>query len=181
MSKKAIIKITMEVREAEQDNDELPAPDIHHFNAASGWLELGSHKEAHAELNNVRPIFRVHPDVLELRCAIYAASEQWKYCLAVAHTLTDSYPRRLAPWLYLGTSLHRLRRHQKAYDALSALTERFPNSAELFYLLGSLAWKLKNISAAQRWLNSAFKLGGKEFRLAALQDKELEGYWKKTV
>jgi hypothetical protein len=42
-------------------------PDIHHLRTAVGWLELGNHLEADAELDNITPVLRAHPDVLEIR------------------------------------------------------------------------------------------------------------------
>jgi hypothetical protein len=46
----------------------------HHLNAALGWLELGDHVEAYAELENITPALRSHPAVLELRWQISASA-----------------------------------------------------------------------------------------------------------
>ena len=47
----------------------LSAEDQRHLKAAEGWLVLGNHVEAHKELDGIEPAHRVHPDVLQLRCA----------------------------------------------------------------------------------------------------------------
>jgi hypothetical protein len=36
----------------------LSPPDTHHLRAAEGWLELGNHLEANAELENIMPELR---------------------------------------------------------------------------------------------------------------------------
>ena len=50
----------------------LPAADQHHLRAAEGWLELGNHLEATAELEEIAPTLRGQPQVLEVRWQIYA-------------------------------------------------------------------------------------------------------------
>ncbi|MDB6112704.1 MAG: hypothetical protein JWR69_4454 [Pedosphaera sp.] len=44
----------------------LAPPDSQHLKAAQGWLELGIHVEANAELDKITATLRSHPDVLEL-------------------------------------------------------------------------------------------------------------------
>jgi hypothetical protein len=39
----------------------LNIPDIHHLRAAVGWLELGNHLEANAELENITTAFTAAP------------------------------------------------------------------------------------------------------------------------
>lgn len=51
----------------------LQPPDRFHLLGAQGWLELGNHVEADAELDKITPPLRAHPAVLEVRWAIYAA------------------------------------------------------------------------------------------------------------
>jgi hypothetical protein len=53
--------------------------DHHHLRAAQGWLELGNWLEANAELENITPQQRAHPDVLRLRVEIYSAADKWDY------------------------------------------------------------------------------------------------------
>jgi hypothetical protein len=62
----------------------LDAPDSMHLLAAIGWLELGNCVEAKAELDKIAPRFHSAPEVLYLRCAIYALTGQWEAASAVA-------------------------------------------------------------------------------------------------
>ena len=62
----------------------LQPPDLRHYNAAVGWMELGNHLEATEELEQIEPRLRVHPDVLRLRWQIYAKSMKWDMAVASA-------------------------------------------------------------------------------------------------
>lgn len=50
----------------------LQPPDSHHIDAAPGWLDLGNHIEADAELDNIAASSRAHPDVLNVRWGMRA-------------------------------------------------------------------------------------------------------------
>jgi len=54
----------------------LSETDQRHLLAAQGWVELGNHIEADSELDKIVNEYRVHPDVLEVRWAIYASQKQ---------------------------------------------------------------------------------------------------------
>src|SRR5262245_49549413 len=82
----------------------LPPDDARYLSAAEGWLELGNWNEANDELEPITLTLRVHPDVLELRCRIYAAAGKWDHCIAVAETLTDQLPNRPQGWLMVAAT-----------------------------------------------------------------------------
>ena len=65
----------------------LQPPDSHHLEAAQGWLELGNHAEADAELDSIASSLRAHPDVLNVRWGIYAAARKWEAALDIAAAL----------------------------------------------------------------------------------------------
>ncbi|MCI0351424.1 MAG: hypothetical protein L0Z53_18530 [Acidobacteriales bacterium] len=58
----------------------LLTDDTRHLEAAQGWLDLGNWQEANEELEKITPTLRAHPDILELRCRIYAAAKRWQEC-----------------------------------------------------------------------------------------------------
>jgi len=66
----------------------LQDSDRRHFDAAQGWLVLGSFIEADAELDNITPEFRVHPYVLGVRWNNYAKAGKWDAAFEVARFLT---------------------------------------------------------------------------------------------
>ncbi len=59
---------------------------------AQGWLELHLPLEANAELEEIQPTLRAHPDVLKFLCTIYDAAKKWELMLEVAGAFTASCP-----------------------------------------------------------------------------------------
>ena len=55
----------------------LEVHDQRHLEAAQGWVELGNHLEANAELENIAAEHRAHPVVLETRWRVYAKAKKW--------------------------------------------------------------------------------------------------------
>ena len=94
--------------------NELPHPDHQYLDAAEGWLGLGNWREASQELEQIRPQFRLHPSVLEIRYKIHAEAKRWAEAVVVAKTVRDLLPDEL--WGYF---LYRLR---------SARAQRHPGS-----------------------------------------------------
>ena len=73
----------------------LSHEDQSHFEAAEGWLFLGDVMEANAELDNITPLFRAHPDVLALRWSIYAKAGRHDMAFEVARGLVEWMPEWL--------------------------------------------------------------------------------------
>ena len=82
----------------------LQPPDAHHLQAAQGWLELGNWQEANAELENITPELRVHPDVLRIRWHVYASAKHWHLAVEVTKALTTMLPNDAESWLGLACS-----------------------------------------------------------------------------
>ena len=70
----------------------LEPPDSHYLLAATGWLELGNAAAAAEELDQIQPLLRGHPDVLELRFQICAAAANWDEAWKVAQALVLEVP-----------------------------------------------------------------------------------------
>jgi hypothetical protein len=92
--------------------------DQRHLRAAQGWVELGNHLEADSELDKIVNEYRVHPDVLEVRWAIYASHKQWEACVDIAETIINLDIDRAAAWIHRSFALHELKRTQEALDLL---------------------------------------------------------------
>jgi hypothetical protein len=73
----------------------LQPPDSMHLEAAQGWLGLGNHVEADAELDKVSAALRAHPDVLRVRWEVYAAAKKWDAALDIAAALVQLDPEDL--------------------------------------------------------------------------------------
>jgi len=158
----------------------LDAPDIHHLRAAEGWLELGNHIEANAELENIVPALRSHPAVLELRWEIYAKESNWDACRDVAAAITKQAPSNVGGWIHFAYSTRRAAGGglQAAHEILSSVADKFPEEPTVAYNLACYQSQLGNLPDAWKWLERAFDIGDpKHLKLLALDDKDLEPLW----
>src|SRR5438093_890256 len=94
-------------------------PDSYYLSAAIGWLELGNHHEAGEELARISAPFLEHPDVLEVRWSVCAASGSWEAGLHAAELLIGQAPERVSGWLHLAYALRRTKQGglQQAWEA----------------------------------------------------------------
>jgi predicted Zn-dependent protease len=156
----------------------LRPPDNHYLNSALGWLELGNYLEADAELDNIAPPLRAHPDVLKIRWRVYAQANKWESCLEFARTVTELEPEKAGGWIDYAQSLHRLNRTEEAYDLLSFVADRFPEVPTVFYHLAVYGCHLRKVAEAWAWLERAFHIGhSDQIKLQALDDSDLEPLW----
>jgi len=157
----------------------LQPPDSHHLEAAQGWLELGNHAEADAELDSIASSLRAHPDVLNVGWGIYAAARKWEAALDIAAALIQLNPEDPLGWVHRSYSLHELKRTAEARDNLLRVVDRFPDDPIMRYNLACYECQLGNLERAKQWLEKAFAIGdAKEMKLAALEDPDLEPLWK---
>ncbi len=158
---------------------ELKPPDTHHWNAATGWLELGNHAEAKAELAKVSATNRHHPDVLELESRILAAEKKWMEALEVSRELVQTDPDNPSGWIHQSYSLHELKRTQEALDLLLPVVEKFPSMSTIAYNLACYACQLGDLEQARHWLGRSIKIRGKQdIKKVALADPDLEPMWE---
>jgi tetratricopeptide (TPR) repeat protein len=157
----------------------LEPPDNHHLNAALGWLELGNHLEANAELENITAALRSHPAVLELRWQIYAKEEKWEACVDIGEAMVKVAFDLPEGWIHRSFALHELKRTKEAADKLEAAADLFPSISTIPYNLACYACQLGNQADAREWLRDAFDLAEdkKTIKLAALDDPDLEPLW----
>ena len=160
----------------------LEPPDTHHLDAALGWLELGNHLEANAELENITPALRSHPAVLELRWQILAKAENWVACLDLASVMVEMAPGVAAGWINRAYSLRRAPGGGLA-PAQAVLLQAWPKfSSEWMipYNLACYASQLAKPEDAWQWLEKALHIGDpKAIKQMALDDPDLEPLWLK--
>jgi tetratricopeptide (TPR) repeat protein len=157
----------------------LQPPDTLHLQAAQGWLELGNHIEADAELDNITGSLRAHPDVLKVRWEIYAAAKKWEAALDIAAAIAQLDPDDPLGWVHRSYALHELKRTAEARDNLLRVADKFPVSATMRYNLACYECQLGNLERAKQWLEKAFAIGdARKMKLAALEDPDLEPLWR---
>jgi tetratricopeptide (TPR) repeat protein len=156
----------------------LEPPDSLHLQAAQGWIELGSHIEADAELENITPQLRAHPHVLMVRWTVFAAAQKWELSVEVARTIAQVLPDSPFGWVHWAYSLHELKRTEEARSVLLPVLDRFPTEHVLRYNLACYECQLGNLKQAWQWLEEAIDLAGAEdVRQQALDDPDLKPLW----
>lgn len=155
-------------------------PDIHHLNAALGWLGLGCPADARAELEAIAHAQQSHPAVLEARWLLCAHEKSWRDALAVAERELEALPDYSAGWLHRAYALRRVDGGglAQAWNALLPAAEKFPDEAVIAYNLSCYACQLNELDASRVWLKRAIKTGGKDtIRKMALEDDDLKPLW----
>ncbi len=153
-------------------------PDSHHYQAAMGWLELDNHLEANEELEQISPLNRAHPDVLELRWKVYQKAMRWEVCAELAGAMTLKAPADPRGLIYLAQTHYRQKQYQSAYDVLAPASLRFSDNWWVWYDLACYACLLGKYEEARACLDRAFSLDqGNEAKLKSLEDPDLKGLW----
>jgi tetratricopeptide (TPR) repeat protein len=136
----------------------LEPPDSHYLQAACGWLGLGDVAEAEAELAQISPSLRRHPEVLQVRWQLHARREEWPVCLDLAKSLTQIAPERRFGWIHLAFSLHRLSRTREALEILLYALDMFEPNATMAFYLSRCCCRLGRMFEGRTWLEKAFAL-----------------------
>ena len=158
----------------------LSTEDQRHLEAAQGWLILGDFVEADAELDNITPLFRVHPDVLGVRWHIYSKAKKWDAAFEIARFYAEHLPDDPFGWIHQAYALRRMTGGgiQAAWDALLPAADKFPSQPMIAFNLACYACQLGRLKEAREWLRKAMALGDeKEIKLRALDDPDLEPLW----
>ncbi len=156
----------------------LEPPDSHHLRAASGWLDLNNPREAAAELQQLSPAARMHPDTLEVLWRLCAANQRWQEALEFGRLLVRLQPADPSGWLHRSYALHELRRTEEALLALVPAAAQFPEESVIPYNLACYCCQLGKLDEARAWLAHAVRLRGRDdIRALALADPDLEPLW----
>lgn len=152
--------------------------DKRRIEAAQGWLGLGDWLSANEELESLPPKMRAHPDVLLLRCEIYAKAGKWESVVEVASSLVAGIPKRREAWIHRSYALHVLKRTQEAFDLLLPAVDEFPPHWLIPYNLACYACQLGRIDEAETWFKRAMDLDERGVKRIALDDPDLETLWR---
>lgn len=154
--------------------------DIHHLNAALGWLGLNCSADARVELDAISPAQQLHPVVLEARWLLYAHEKAWRDALVVADQELAVAPDKASGWLHRAYALRRVDGGglTLAWDALLPAAEKFPSKPIIAYNLSCYACQLNELDASRIWLKRAVAIGDKEvIKKMALADDDLKPLW----
>lgn len=153
----------------------LEPPDLHHLNAAEGWLGLGNAVEARRELEKIAPEMRQHPEVLRLEYHLHERAKQWEHAAETAQQLCRLFPETAFGWIHFAYALHELKRTREAYDALLPVVNRFPEEHVILFNLACYSCQMGRLEEARVWLDRAMALAGPEtIKEMALGDPDLQ-------
>jgi predicted Zn-dependent protease len=155
----------------------LDQKDIHHLNAALGWLGLGDWQSANDELDNIPAAERAHPLMLSVRYAIYAKGEKWDGASEIAGALMKLTPELPDVWINFAYATRRKTGGgiPQAKEILTEARLKFPKEYLIAYNLACYECQLGNRKRAMLNLEEAFDLAGKkDIRQMALNDPDLE-------
>ena len=153
----------------------IEPPDLHHLNAAQGWLELENTTEAIEELKQISPELLTHPEVLTLTWQVFARERKWENCVELANCLVEKTPRNTQGWIHRSYALHELKRTREALDTLLPALALFPKEWLIHYNLACYCCRLEQLDRARAFLQKAVKFGdAKEIKKMALADADLK-------
>ena len=142
-----------------------------------GYLLLGLHAEAEAEIAGIVASDRAAPEVLEAEMTLWYGTEQWGRLVALARRFTEIHPEREQGWISLACALRRLDGVAPAMALLLQADSRFGRtSATLNYNLACYYCLLGELFEARGRLARAFVLS-KGFRVEARRDPDLQRLW----
>jgi hypothetical protein len=156
---------------------QLGPPDLHHLDAAIGWLGLGCIVEAQAELDLISAAYQKHPAVLEVHWTLCAREKLWARALEIALSELAATPDDASGWLHRAYALRRVSDGglSRAWEALLPAAEKFPTEPVIAYNLSCYACQMQQLDVARHWLKQAMKIGGKDaIRKMALADDDLK-------
>jgi hypothetical protein len=158
----------------------LEPPDLHHLNAAIGWLGLDCVAEARESLGQVAEVHRNHPDVLSAHWTLSAHERQWDVALQIAGKELVRSPDDAAGWLHRAYALRRVASGGlvQAWEALLPAAKKFPLEPVIPYNLSCYACQMQQLDIARHWLHRAVMAGHKEnIKKMALADEDLQPLW----
>ena len=154
----------------------LEPPDQQHWQAATGYAQLGMFLEADAELYKIDPFDRAVPEVLAIRLAIYRGLEKWELMQEIAKRLAEFQPDEIEWTISLAYATRRADSIQAAKEILLNAESKFPKEGIVKYNLACYSCQTGNIETAKNYLMKAFEIDP-NWRLNALNDEDLKPMW----
>jgi len=154
---------------------ELEPPDLHHLNAAEGWIGLSSYSDAEHELEQLSADVQSHPEVLRVRYHLLERRKDWRGAVEIAKQLCVIVPDMPLGWINHAFALHELSQTREAYSVLRPVVDRFPQDPIVLYNLACYCCRLGEMDEARSWIKKAVALAGPEtIKKMALKDPDLK-------
>jgi hypothetical protein len=142
-----------------------------------GYLLLGLHAEAAAEIEGIASADRSAPEVVEAEMTLRYGTEEWEELANLSRSFTKNHPEREQGWISLACALRRLDGVAPAKALLLQADPRFGRtSATLNYNLACYYCLSGELFEARGRLARAFVLSN-AFRAEARRDPDLRQLW----
>lgn len=144
-----------------------------HLAYALGFLQLGLHAEAHAELAALPPEVAATAPALTLRLELAMAEEEWERVIALAPDLVGLDSSEERPWVAWAYALRELKRINEAQETLLAGVRLIGDPSPLVeYNLACYACLLGELEEAKQLLAHVISRD-KSWRDVAREDPDL--------
>lgn len=141
--------------------------------AAQGYVELGLHEEAQAELLHLPPSAAERVDVIELSVLCRMGDRQWAEALALTQKLCALEPEEPGGYIHAAYCLHELGRTTEALDLLARGPAALRTKPVYYYNLGCYLACLGEDEKALNLLRQSFEMDG-SLRSHARKDPDLD-------
>ena len=146
------------------------------FEAAQGYLELGMHEEALAELADLEREVGPRFEVLALRMSVLRSAEDWDSMREVAAIIQRMRPEQPEVWIWLADAT----RHSVALEAarkiLLEAEKEFPTNPHIKFQIGCYHCRDGEFDPAERYVRAAIALDPR-WRQIALGDDDVRELW----
>ena len=139
---------------------------------AAGFVELGLHAEAGAELDAIQTSDQDSLAVLALRAHLCSETKNWSGAAALGATLCHRDPAEPGHWIQWAYAVRRSKDIPSAREILLTAVARHPREPILYFNLACYEAQLGNLPAARSLLRNACSLLP-DCRAMALEDSDL--------
>lgn len=146
--------------------------------AAQGYVELGLHDEARAELALLPPPAHERADVLELTVLCHMHDHAWAEALVLAQKLCRLEPDQPGGFIHAAFCLHELGRTAEALELLARGPATLRTKPVYYYNLGCYLARLGQEEKALQLLKQSFEMDG-DLRRDARHDPDLHSLRQK--
>lgn len=144
-----------------------------HLAYALGFLQLGLHADAHAELAALPPEIAATAPALRVRLELAMAEEEWDRVIALAPDLVALDSAEERPWVAWAYALRELKRINEAQEILLAGVRMIGEPSPLVeYNLACYACLLGELEEAKQLLAHVYARD-KSWRAVAREDPDL--------
>jgi predicted Zn-dependent protease len=141
--------------------------------AAQGYVELGLHEEARAELEHLPAQAAERVDVIELTVLCHMGDQRWAEALALTQKLCALEPDEPGGFIHAAYCLHELGKTTEALDLLARGPASLRTKPVYYYNLGCYLACLGQDEKALNLLRQSFEMDG-SLRSHARKDPDLD-------